>query len=98
MLITFSPMRLLAGLSVALLSSAAFGQGFELDLSEPEIPAEFRPTIAVVGVTSNEATEDAVISARAKILEVELLKATTGNAAFGKVMNPTQVEIGRAHV
>jgi hypothetical protein len=80
----------LVGLVVTLLSSAAFSQGFELDLSEPEIPAEFRPSIAVIGVTSGEATEDAVITARAKMLEAELIKATTGNAAFGRVMTPTQ--------
>ncbi len=81
----------LVALGVALTSSAALAQGFELDLSEPEIPAEFRPSIAVIGVTSGEATEDPVVTARARQLEAELLKATTSNAAFGKVMNPTQV-------
>jgi hypothetical protein len=81
----------LCGLSLGLFSSAVLAQGFELDLSEPEIPAEFRPSIAVVGVTSGEATEDAIVTARARLLEAELLKATTGNAAFGKVMTPQQV-------
>lgn len=82
-------MRLLP-LWVALCSTAALAQGFELDLSEPEIPAEFRPTIAVIGVVSGEAADDAVTSSRAKQLEVELVKAATSNAAFGNVMNPTQ--------
>lgn len=75
----------------ALASSAAFAQGFELDLSEPEIPAEFRPTIAVIGVSSGEATEDPVIVSRSKQLEAELVKSATANAAFGNVMNPGQV-------
>ncbi len=88
-----SPLRFsrLVGLSVPLFCSAAFGQGFELDLSEPEIPAEFRPSIAVIGVSSGEATEDPLTTARARLLEAEMLKAASGSAAFGLVMNPTQV-------
>ncbi len=80
-----------SAVGAAVLSSAVFAQGFELDLSEPEVPAEFRPTIAVIGVTSGETGADAVVDTRAKQLEAELLKSTTGNAAFGTVMNPAQV-------
>ncbi len=81
----------LVGVWVAVFSSAASSQGFELDLSEPEIPAEFRPSIAVIGVSSGEAAPDGVTDTRARIMEAELLKAVAGNAAFGRVMNPTEV-------
>jgi len=80
-----------SAVGAVVLSSAVFAQGFELDLSEPEIPPEFRPTIAVIGVSSGETVDDAIVNSRAKQLEAELLKSTTGNAAFGTVMNPAQV-------
>lgn len=82
-------MRSLVGL-VAVVSSAAFAQGFELDLSEPEVPPEFRPTIAVIGVTSGEGPEDTVNGVRAQLMEAELIKAVSSNANFGQVMNPTE--------
>ena len=78
-------------LSLVTVASTARGQGFELDLSEPEVPAEFRPSIAVIAVSSGEATEDAVITGRARLLEAELLKTTTGSAGFGKVTNSSTV-------
>ncbi len=81
----------LAALFVFAAASSALAQGFELDLSEPEVPAEFRPSIAVVCVSSGEATEDAIVTARARLLEAELLKSATGNANFGKVMFPAVV-------
>jgi hypothetical protein len=80
-------MRLVA-LSLVALSSTVLAQGFELDLTDPEVPAEFRPSVGVLSVTSGEAAPDAVIDARARQLEAELLKATTGNAGFGKVSSP----------
>jgi len=85
------PSLRLVGLSLPLCCSVAFAQGFELDLSEPEIPAEFRPSIAVIGITSGAPAEDPLLTSRARQLETELLKSATGNPAFGKVMNPTQV-------
>jgi hypothetical protein len=81
----------LVGLSVAILSTTAGGQGFELDLSDPEVPGEFRPSIAVIGIASKEGPEDTVNANRATLLENELVKAVAGNAAFGKVMNPAEV-------
>ncbi len=76
--------------AVALLASTpTFGQGFELDLSEkPNVPEEFRPTIAVLGVTSGEAAPDPVITARAKLLESELDRVVAAMTDFGRIVSP----------
>jgi hypothetical protein len=86
----FESSRRLVGLSVALFCSIGFAQGFELDLSEPEVPPEFRPTLAVIGISSGEAAEDPIVTSRAKMLEAELVRIAAANPAFGKVMDPGQ--------
>ena len=63
-----------------------------LDLSEPETPPEFRPSIGFIGITASEADE--ALTARARILETELAKIFTGNTSFGTVKN--QAAVGRA--
>lgn len=81
--------RLLA-LGVCVFSFGAWAQsGFELDLSEPEVPAEFRPTLGVVGVTAAE--NDPLLQDRARQLEAELLKAAQANASYGKVVSPADL-------
>ncbi|MFT3835991.1 MAG: PEGA domain-containing protein [Myxococcaceae bacterium] len=72
--------------------SPAFAQGFELDLTEqkPQVPEEFRPTIAVIGVTAIDETNDLATVGRAKLLESELdrvVAAMTGD--FTKIVSPS---------
>ena len=78
----------------ALACSAIAGAQEEmgLDLSEPEIPAEFRPTIGFIGITPAE--QDEVLIARSRLLEAELLKILGGNQSFKSVKSPA--EAGRA--
>jgi hypothetical protein len=73
-------------LATALFSCAAFAQDLELDLSEAKTPKEFQPSIVFIGVTPAEA--DAVLSARAKLLEAELLKAVKETEQFAVVKTP----------
>lgn len=81
-------MRTLALLS--LLPAVVWAQdAYELDLSEAEVPAEFKPSIAVLGVT--QAEEDPILVSRAKMLEAELTKVVQGSGKFSKVLDPSQV-------
>lgn len=61
-----------------------------LDLSEAEVPDEFRPALAVVGVTAVAGSEDREVN-RAKLMEAELLRQVTDNKKFGRVMLPAEV-------
>lgn len=70
-------------------STAAFSQELGLDLSEPEVPNEFRPAIGFLGVTPEE--NDEALSARAKLLEAELFKLLSSNSNYGGVKNQAQV-------
>jgi hypothetical protein len=74
----------LACTCVALTASA---QDLGLDLSEAKTPPEFRPSIGFIGVTPAEA--DAMLSARAKLLEAELFKAIGEAENFGVMKTPT---------
>jgi hypothetical protein len=61
-----------------------------LDLSEAEVPEEFRPALAVIGVSPVEGSEPREV-ARAKLLEAELMRQVTDNAKFGRVLLPAEV-------
>lgn len=57
-----------------------------LDLSEEKTPAQFRPAIAFIGVTPEQAEEP--LAVRAKLLEAELLKAINDSERFSTVKTP----------
>ena len=61
-----------------------------LDLTEAEVPEEFRPALAVIGVSAVAGSEEKEVN-RAKLLEAELTRQTTGNTKFGRVMMPAEV-------
>jgi hypothetical protein len=61
-----------------------------LDLSEAEVPEEFRPALAVVGISPVAGSEEREIN-RAKLLEAELMRQTTANTKFGRAMTPAEV-------
>ncbi|MBL8957225.1 MAG: PEGA domain-containing protein [Myxococcaceae bacterium] len=60
-----------------------------LDFSEAKTPAEFRPAIAFVGVTPEQAEEP--LAVRAKLIEAELLKSLNESERFGTVKAPVDV-------
>lgn len=64
-------------------------QGMGLDLSEPEVPAELKPSIAIVGVSP--AQEDAILKARAEAVEKSLVATVNGQNAFSKIVPPEEV-------
>ncbi len=64
----------------------ALAQDFELDLSEPGVPLEFRPTLAVIGAVPADGEE--VTKDRAKLLEAELVKQATSGDQFRTVTEP----------
>ncbi len=73
-----------------LTSSLALAQGYELDLTEkPQVPEEFRPSIAVLGVTAGDETPDPLTVARAKLLESELDRVVASDTGFGRIVSPT---------
>jgi hypothetical protein len=73
-----------------LLAAPAFAQGFELDLTDkPQVPEEFRPSIAVIGVTALEEEKDLVTVGRAKLLESELDRVVAAMSGdFIKIVSP----------
>ncbi len=76
------------------LSVPAFAQDFEgLDLSgeekAPEVPVEFRPTLAVISVKA--ADKEDVSASRARQLEAELLKQLGQGDLFQTVVEPSSV-------
>lgn len=60
-----------------------------LDFSEAKTPPEFRPAIAFVGVTPEQAEEP--IAVRAKLIEAELLKLLNESERFSAVKAPVDV-------
>jgi hypothetical protein len=57
-----------------------------LDFSEAKTPPEFRPSVAFIGVTPDQAEEP--LAARAKLLEAELIKAANESERFSTVKTP----------
>src|SRR3954470_14114811 len=57
-----------------------------LDFSEAKTPPEFRPSVAFLGVTPDQAEEP--LAARAKLLEAELIKALNESERFDTVKTP----------
>jgi hypothetical protein len=83
---------ILWALWVSLCAASANGQEFSLDLSEekaPDVPLEFRPTLAVLSVKGSDGDE--VSSSRARKVEAELLKQLAQGNQFGTVLGPSQV-------
>lgn len=86
--------------SLALCAATAFGQEFELDLSEekaPAAPPELRPTVVLVAVTPGDAEE--VTASRAKQLEAEVLKQLGQDEQFQTVLDPAMAkqQLGEGH-
>lgn len=74
---------------LALLAPAlASAQELGLDLSEELTPAEYRPSVAFIGVTPDAAEEP--LAARAKLLEAELMKMLTESQRFNTVKSPLE--------
>lgn len=82
-------MSFLRSLPVILCATGAFGQEFELDLSEeqPVTPVEFRPTLGVLSVKAADTEE--VSASRARQLEAELLKQLGQGDLFQAVVEPS---------
>ncbi|MBK7858867.1 MAG: PEGA domain-containing protein [Archangiaceae bacterium] len=59
-----------------------------LDFSEAKTPPQFRPSVAFIGVTPDQAEEP--LAARAKLLEAELLKLIKESESFGTVKTPLE--------
>jgi hypothetical protein len=83
-------MRALALVLIAVSFPAWAEEELGLDLSEAEVPEEFRPAIAVIGVTAVTGSEDREVN-RAKLMEAELSRQITGNNKYGRVMRPNEV-------
>lgn len=81
--------RTLLAVATVLCGARSFAQELELDLSEPDVPMEFRPTLAVLPVRLSGASEPA-LQARAKLIEEAALKAAQANTAFAKVLSPAE--------
>lgn len=80
-------LKLLAAvLSLPLAASAQDELG--LDFSEEKTPVEFRPSIAFIGVTPDQAEEP--LAARAKMLEAELFKLIGESERFAAVKSPLE--------
>ncbi len=75
----------------ALVARAALAQDFELDLSEekPKVPAELKPSIAVLSVIAGDAEESSL--GRARQLESEVLKQLVQSDEFQTVIEPATV-------
>ena len=74
-------------LAATLLALHASAQDLGLDLSEAKTPLEFRPSILFIGITPSEA--DAMLSARARLLESELLASIAATEEFSVVKTPS---------
>lgn len=80
--------RVVTGLSLfTLLATDVRAQDLEIDLTDqPAVPAEFKPSIALLGVYASG--EDAEGQApRAKLIEEALQKAIEGSGSFGKIVD-----------
>lgn len=83
-------MRTLA-LAVAVLALPALAEEeLGLDLTEEEVPEEFRPALAVVGVSAVAGAEDREVN-RAKLLDAELIRQVQASSKYGRVLLPAQV-------
>lgn len=80
---TLKPLAVLT-LVVPLAASAQDELG--LDLSEEKTPAEFRPSVAFIGITPDTAEEP--LAVRAKLLEAELGKLISESERFATVKMP----------
>jgi hypothetical protein len=74
-----------------LVARAVLAQDFELDLSEekPKVPAELKPSIAVLSVIAGDAEESSL--GRARQLESEVLKQLVQSDEFQTVVEPGNV-------
>lgn len=82
-------------LAAVVVSSGAFAQDFELDLSgdsKPAVPPEMRPSIAVLSVKAVDKEE--VSATRARLFEQELVKQLTTGDAYTTVIDPAGSKLG----
>lgn len=81
-------------------ATRALAQDFELDLSgetpSPAVPAEFRPTLALLEVVASDG--EAVSASRASQLEAELLALLSKSEQFQSVLPPAQAKAQAAEV
>jgi hypothetical protein len=79
--------RVVTAFAVLLLTNSARAQEVELDLTDkPEVAAEFKPSVAFLGIYA--AGEDSASQAsRAKLIEEAMLKAMQGNQTFAKIVD-----------
>jgi PEGA domain len=78
----------------AVLAMSAFAQELELDLSgddKPAVPAELRPTIAVISVKADDKEE--VSASRARQFEAELVKTLQQGDSFQTVIDPSSAKL-----
>lgn len=88
-------------LSLAVAPCVAFAQdemGLGLDLTEPSVPPEFKPSLGIIGVTAVPAMpeEEPVLKARADGVNVQLLPAAMQGEPFSKVMSPEETKTALA--
>jgi hypothetical protein len=79
----------------ALLAMGAFAQDLELDLSgddRPAVPAELRPTVAILSVKADDKEE--VSASRARQFEAELVKTMQQGESFQTVIDPSGARLG----
>lgn len=80
-------------LAALVVPAAAFAQdeelGLGLDLTEPSTPAEFKPSLAILGVVpaASEGGDAAVLTARAEAVNFALLPAAMANEPFSRVLS-----------
>lgn len=67
------------------MSATAYAQEFEMDLSEPKVPTQFRPTLLVFPVAS----ADTEAANRAALLEPELIRVLGQGEQFSTVIEPS---------
>ena len=84
-------MRALAAAFAFALTFPALAQDeLGLDLSDAEVAEEYRPALAVIGVSAVEGSEERE-KGRAALLETELSRVASTSTKFGKVLQPQQV-------
>ncbi|MFL5319467.1 MAG: hypothetical protein ACJ790_07400 [Myxococcaceae bacterium] len=65
-------------------------KGVGLDLSEPTVPPELRPSVAIFGVTAQpqKPEEEAILKVRAEGVQASLVGAMKGADSYSKVVEP----------
>ncbi|MBM4380182.1 MAG: hypothetical protein FJ086_12945 [Deltaproteobacteria bacterium] len=63
-----------------------------LDLSEPSTPPEFKPSLAVLGVTTP--SQDELVRVRAEKVQATLLQAAQDGEPFSKLVDPAEAQNG----